>query len=98
MNIFPGGRISKLKTTGNLARLWGDLNWGPFAGPIQNGGVLEVRTPPPFGGPSNFIKREKRRMHAQMHHILVDNSYPDPPLSEILYPPLILHALLASLR
>ena len=44
---------------------------------------------PPFGGPPNFIKREKTsRVCARMAHILVLNSYSDPPLSEILYPPL----------
>ena len=45
--------------------------------------------PPPFGGPPNFIKREKMaRACAQKLRVLVLNSYPDPPLSEILYPPL----------
>ena len=45
--------------------------------------------PPPFGGPPNFIKREKTsRACARKRRILVLNSYPDPPLSEILYPPL----------
>ena len=41
------------------------------------------------GGPPNFIKREKT-MHActGIEHILVVNGYPDPPISEILYPPL----------
>ena len=29
------------------------------ADPGGGGGVLGVRTPPPFGGPPNFIKREK---------------------------------------
>ena len=34
------------------------------------GGVLGVRTPPPpFGGPPDFIKREKTlRVHANMPH------------------------------
>ena len=42
------------------------------------------RTPPP-----PFKKREKTlRVCARKRHILVLNSYPDPPLSEILYPPL----------
>ena len=36
--------------------------------------------PPPFGGPPNFIKREKTsRACAQIHSVLVLNSYPDPP-------------------
>ena len=44
---------------------------------------------PPFGGPPNFIKREKTpRVCARKSRVLVLNSYPDPPLSEILYPPL----------
>ena len=46
--------------------------------------------PPPFGGPPNFIKKEKMaRACARKLRILVLNSYPDPPLSEILYPPLV---------
>ena len=54
----------------------------------SRGGVLGVRTPP-FGGPPNFIKREKTsRACARKGRILVLNSYLDPPLSEILYPPL----------
>ena len=47
--------------------------------------------PPPFGGPPNYIKREKTsRMCAQKCRVLVLNSYADPlpPLSEILYLPL----------
>ena len=49
-------------------------------GADPGGGVLGVRTPPPFGGPPNFIKREKMsRVCAQKRHILVLNSYPDPP-------------------
>ena len=44
---------------------------------------------PPFWGPPNFIKREKTsRVCARMARVLVLNSYADPPLSEILYPPL----------
>ena len=63
-----------------------------FRGGSRGGGVLGVRTtpPPPFGGPPNFIKRGKMaRACARKLHVLVLNSYPDPPpLSEILYPPL----------
>ena len=46
------------------------------------------------GGPQNFIKRKKNaaRMHADAH-VLVVNSYPDPPLSETLYPPLTIYVL-----
>ena len=59
------------------------------AGADPGGGVLGVRTPPPFGGPPNFIKREKTsRACARKGRVLVLNSYLDPPLSEILYPPL----------
>ena len=43
---------------------------------------------PPFGQPQNFKKREKRCACTRMWHILVVNSYPDLPLSEILYLPL----------
>ena len=47
-------------------------------------------TPPhPFGGPLNLIKREKTlRTCVGKCRVLVLNSYPDPPLSEILYPTL----------
>ena len=46
--------------------------------------------PPPFGGPPNFIKREKTsRACARKGRVLVLNSYLDPPLSKILYPPLL---------
>ena len=46
--------------------------------------------PPPFGGPQNFIKKEKMvGACARKLYILVLNSYPDPPFSEILYPPLL---------
>ena len=50
-------------------------------GRIQGGGVLGVRTPPlPFGGPPNFIKREKTlRVCTRKRRVLVLNSYPDPP-------------------
>ena len=47
--------------------------------------------PPPFGGSPNFIKREKMlRACVRIRHVLVLNSYsdPPPPLSEILYPTL----------
>ena len=38
------------------------------------------RTPPPFGGPPNFIKREKMlRACARISRVLVLNSYPDSP-------------------
>ena len=44
------------------------------------GGVLGVGTPPPFGGPQNFIKRKKTsRACARKRCFLVLNSYPDPP-------------------
>ena len=64
-------------------------------------GVLGIRTspPPPFGRPLNFIKGGKTLPTcAQMHRILVVNSYPDSPppfffffffFYEILYMPLI---------
>ena len=55
---------------------------------IQGGGP-GGQDPPPFGGPPNFIKKEKMaRLCARKLRILVLNSYPDPPLFEILYPPL----------
>ena len=63
-----------------------------YRGGSRGGGVLGVRTPPPppFGGPPNFIKKGKMaRACARKLRILVLNSYPDPPLSEILYPPLV---------
>ena len=64
---------------------------GHFTGADPGGGgVLGVRTipPPPFGGPPNFIKRDKMARVTPRFSIL--NSYPDPPpLSEILYPPLL---------
>ena len=54
-------------------------------------GVLTPPPPPPFGVPPNFIKREKTpRACARKHRVLVLNSYPDSPLSEILYLPLYL--------
>ena len=62
----------------------------PFRGGFRGGGVLGVRLRPPaphFGVPPNFIKRENMYPY-QKRRILVLNSYPDPPLSEILYPPL----------
>ena len=64
-----------------------------YSGADPGGGVLGVRTPPPpFGGPPNFIKREKMsRACARMGHILVLKSYADRPLSKILYPPLVLN-------
>ena len=67
-------------TGSNLTR----LNSGADPG---GGGGLEVRTPP-FGRPPNFIKREKTSLSARKRRILVLHSYPDPPLSEILSPPL----------
>ena len=54
-------------------------------------GVLGVR-PPLFGDPQTSWRGKKTlRVCAQQRHVLVLNSYPDPPppLSEILYPPLI---------
>ena len=40
-------------------------------------------------GPPNYVKKEKTlRMCMQKHPVLVLNSYPEPPVSEILYPPL----------
>ena len=53
----------------------------PLQGRIQGGRVMGVRTPPPpFGGPPNFIKREKTTSAcAGKRHILVLNSYLDPP-------------------
>ena len=48
-------------------------------GRIQGGGP-GGQDPPPFGGPPNFIKREKTlRVGARKCRILVLNSYPDPP-------------------
>ena len=58
-------------------------------GRIQGRGVLGVRIPPPppLWVHPNFIKREKTlRVYARKRRILVLNSYPDPSLSEILYP------------
>ena len=45
----------------------------------------------PIGGPSNFIKIGEKTSCActRILHILVLNSYPDLPLSEILYLPLL---------
>ena len=68
--------------------------WVTTGGSRGGGGVRGVRgvrtPPPPFGGPPNFIKREKTsRVCARKYRILVLNSYPDPLLSEILYPPLV---------
>ena len=60
-------------------------------GGSRGGGVLTPRTPPPpFWGTPKFHKEVKTsRACARIHHVLVLNSYPDPPpLSEILYPPL----------
>ena len=63
-------------------------------GRIQ-GGPRGQDPPPPFGGPPNFIKREKMLcVCAQMQHILVVNSYPEPPLSEIPYLPLNMYRLM----
>ena len=60
-----------------------------FTGADPGGGGPGGQDPPPFGGPPNFIKKEKMaRACARKLRILVLNSYPDPPLSEILYPPL----------
>ena len=61
------------------------------AGADPGGGPGGQDPTPPFGGPLNFIKRGKKtsRASAQKCHNLVLNSYPDPPLSENLYPPLI---------
>ena len=62
---------------------------GGGSGADPGGGGPGGPDPPPFGGPPNFIKREKTsRACARKCRILVLNSYPDPPLSEILYPPL----------
>ena len=59
------------------------------SGADPGGGGPGGQDPPPFGGPPNFIKKEKMaRACARKLRILVLNSYPDPPLSEILYPPL----------
>ena len=43
-----------------------------------------------FWGPPKFLKRGKT-LHTCMRkcRVLVLNSYPNPPLSEILYPPLL---------
>ena len=41
-------------------------------GGSRGGGLLSVRTCPPFGGSQNFMKRE------QMLHVLVANIYPAP--------------------
>ena len=47
-------------------------------GRIQGG--LGSQDPPPFGGPLNFIKREKTSCAcARICHVLVVNSYSDPP-------------------
>ena len=60
-----------------------------YAGVDPGGGSWGSGPPPPFGGPPNSIKREKMsRACARMARILVLNIYVDPPLSEILYPPL----------
>ena len=70
--LFPGIYKHTLSVSGADP---GGGSWG--SGPL------------PFDGPPNFIKREKRsRARARKRHILVLNSYPDTPLSEILYPPL----------
>ena len=63
-------------------------------GAIQ--GRIRTSPPPPFGGPPNFIKRNKTsRVCAQKRRVLVLSIYPDPPppLSKILYPPLQLNAI-----
>ena len=51
-------------------------------GRIQGGGGVSLGSgpPPPFGGPPNFIKREKILcVCVRKRRILVLNSYPDPP-------------------
>ena len=60
-------------------------------GADPGGGVLGVRTPPPhFGGPPNFIKREKTlRVGARKCRVLVLNSYPDPPFPKSCIRPCI---------
>ena len=60
----------------------------PPQGRIQlgGGGGGGPDPPPPPLEPQNFKKREKRCMDAP-ERVLVVNGYPDPPVSEILYPP-----------
>ena len=64
-------------------------------GRIQGGSPGGQDPPPPFGGPPNFIKMEKKHCTCARKEcrISVLNSYPDPPppLSEILYPPLLFY-------
>ena len=60
---------------------------GGRGGPRGEGGCWGP--PTPFWGPQNVIKREKTlRACTFIRHVLVLNSYPDPPFSEILYLPL----------
>ena len=62
-----------------------DTRGGSRGGPGGSGPL----PPSLFGEPPNFIKREKTsHVCARKRHILVLNSYPDPLLSGILYPPL----------
>ena len=67
-----------------------------FRGGSKGGGPggQDTHPPPLFGGPPSFIKREKTsRACARIGHILVLNSYADPPLSKILYPPLCIGSI-----
>ena len=49
-------------------------------GRIQRGGGGPGGQDPPFGGPANFIKREKMlRVCVRKRHVLVLNGYPDSP-------------------
>ena len=54
-----------------------------FPGEDPVGGSRRGQDPPPlFGGPSNFIKREKKRYKCvcvRKHCVLLLNSNPDPP-------------------
>ena len=53
----------------------------PVQGRIQGGGSWGSGPPPPFGGPPNFIKREKKTLRAcdRKRRVLVLNCYLDPP-------------------
>ena len=56
----------------------------------SRGGGPWGQDPPPFWGAPKLHKEVKKTLRAcaRKRRILVLNSYPDPPLSEILYPPL----------
>ena len=74
MHFFSFSRYMYLNLSIMLVR-WSQAGADPGGGSWGSG-----PPPPPFGGPLNFIKREKMlRTCARKHRILVLNSYVDPP-------------------